>query len=98
MNSSGVTNQRQTVSDVCWRDVLPMLGLLPPLRLAARFRVLVLALIGLYVTNLGWWLLAKPFGAQDLYPVFELSPLEVSPLADRTLGGVGSVMRNEYGF
>ncbi len=47
---------------VDWQEAFPALRLLAALRLALKFRVLLLAAAGMVLTVAGWWVLGKAFG------------------------------------
>ena len=54
-----------TVRKVAWPEIFPWLGIVRVFRLAISLRVLVLGAMGIILTLLGWWGLAKVFSGSE---------------------------------
>ncbi len=54
-----------TVRKVAWPEIFPWLGIVRVFRLAISLRVLVLGAMGIMLTLLGWWGLAKVFSRSE---------------------------------
>jgi hypothetical protein len=57
-----VERDNNTVRAVAWPEVLPWLKILRAFRLAIAPRALILGAVGILLTTIGWWAVAKVFG------------------------------------
>jgi len=72
--------QRGIVHQVSWREVLPSLTLWRAVWMAASPRTLLLAVLGIIATSLGWQVLASLFaGSDDAQVARQVQALRVSP-------------------